>query len=259
MGDPTPTSELYPHGNDSARMFLSIVVVAFLAIAPILCSTRQRHLAVWGVYVLPIALAASLPFAIRLVRQGSAPAPPLAVLLGITVFLGTAGFDIAATLLHSPDLRRESNPLARALLDSGHTVPFVLTYGFVCQGLYLACLCVLWVALLRHRPRLIDSVRGEASFFHFLKRASGGEKLTWRQWLLPLRWSELPIAYYALWVSAVILWSGSVDRLYLGLHWFGCVPHIRWRVAVIGILAGLVVYFGWLWRVSRKQPCRKQL
>jgi hypothetical protein len=172
-------------------------------------------------------------------------------LLGVILILGAASFDMIATLIHSPDLSRECNPVARALLDSGHSVPFVLGYGLLMQGLFLACQCVLWVALLRHWPCLVASVRGESTFLRFLKSAMGGAQLTWRQSLLPLRWSELPTAYHFLWIVAVVLWSGAAYRVLLGLEWFGFVPDLRWQVLAVGITLGLIAYFALLWRASR--------
>jgi hypothetical protein len=224
--------------------------LAILALAAVIGHALRPAAAVLVAYGLPLACGVCLGLVIRLARQGSAPAPPFAVLLGVTLILGAAGFDMAATLLHTPDLSGEDNPVARVLLDSGHSPQFVLGYGLLAQGLYLSCQCVLWVALLRHWPRLVGSVRGQPTFLRFLKAATGGAALSWRQWLLPLRWSELPSAYHYLWVLGVILWSGLVDRVFLGLQWFGLVPNLRWQVVAVGVAAGLAGYFGWLWRAS---------
>jgi hypothetical protein len=251
MSDVVSNSESPQPGTNTARAILSVFFLQLLALVAILWPAPQPRLAVWAAYALPFALAVCLILAIRFARQGSASAPSLAAWLGVTLICGTATFDMAATLIHSPDLRREGNPVVRVLLDSGHSSRFVLAYGGIAQGLYLSCLCALWLALLRHRPRLLDSVRGERTFFRFLRSATGGAELSWRQWLLPLRWAELPAAYHSLWILAVTLWSGTMDRLYLGLEWFGLVADLRWQVIVGGVASGLGGYFAWLWRASR--------
>jgi hypothetical protein len=254
MGDSAPTSEPSLPGNDTARAFLCVAFLTTFIVAGILWPTWLPIAPPILSYALPAVVAGGLILAIRLARQGPGSAPPLAAWLGIAVIVGAGAFDMAATFVHTPDLSQESNPIARALLDSGHSVRFVLTYGLLAQGLYLSCASMLWVALLRHRPCLIGSVRGEPTFLRFLKAATGGAGLTWRQWMLPLRWSELPTAYHVLWLMAVVLWSGAVDRVFVGLEWFKLVPRIRWQVVCVGEVVGIAVYFTWLWRASREQP-----
>jgi hypothetical protein len=251
MGTQAPANDPPLPGNDTARALLSIALLMALALVAILWPAQPSVLGVWVAYALPVATAVCLVLAIRLTRQGLDPVPPFVAIPGCALLLGAAGFDVVATLLHSPDLSREGNPVIRVLLDSGHSSRSVLIYGLSGQALYLSCLCLLWIAFLRHRTALVGSVRGQPTFGRFLKAATGGAGLSWRQWLLPLRWSELPAAYHYLWVLAVVLWSAVVDRLFLGLEWFSLVPPLRWQVAVAGMAAGLVVYFGWLWRASR--------
>ncbi len=51
--------------------------------------------------------------------------------------------DGIATLLKTPSLTRESNSIARALLDSGHSVDFVVSYGLIAQVAFITLICVL--------------------------------------------------------------------------------------------------------------------
>lgn len=158
---------------------------------------------------------------------------------------------MAATVHHSPDLGQESNPIARALLDAGHPLSLVYGFAIVCQGLYVALACALWWALLKHRTILLTSLRELRSPWAFLKAATGGGDLTWRQWLLPMRLSELPDSRSAVWVVAVMLLGSGAERWYLGLEWYGFFP--GWRVSVAGgsIVLALGLYLAWLWRASR--------
>ncbi len=85
----------------------------------------------------------------------------------------------------------------------------------------------------------------------FLKAATGGAHLTWRQWIIPLKMSELPRAYPLCWVMVVVLVAGQVDRWYLGLQWFNLVSSIRFVVFGVALFVGLVAYFFWLWLAAR--------
>ena len=156
-----------------------------------------------------------------------------------------ACFDMTATLLHAPDLSNEANPVARALLDSAHPLWSVLLYGALCQSLWLLTVCLLWAALLRHRLTIIDSLRDATSCWQFIKCLTGGARLSWRQWLFPFRISELPDMYFYVWFVAVVFVSGSIDRWYLGLEWFGLLIGYRFHVLITGILLGLTAYVTW--------------
>jgi hypothetical protein len=203
------------------------------------------------VYVFPLLLLSCALLAVRLAIAGTAPAPPLAMWLGIFFLVGGPVFDIIATVVHSYDLSDESNPFARALLDTGHDLWFVYLYGGVCQGLFVFGLCALWVGLLRHRVTLVESLRGVSPFGTFFKAVTGGAKLTWRQWLFPMSVADLPSGYHLLWLTAVLLLSGGVYRWYLGLEWFRVVVGIRGLVVALSICISLLGYFTWLWYASR--------
>jgi hypothetical protein len=88
-----------------------------------------------------------------------------------------------------------------------------------------------------------------------LKAATGGAKLTWRQWLLPLTYDELHDAYHLFWAMVAVAVAASAYRWYIGLAWFGLVPPARVFVPVvacIACLAGLATYVLWLWSAARQ-------
>jgi hypothetical protein len=210
-----------------------------------------RSIAVPFAFALPVILAVSVYLAFQLARAGETTAEHKLLLAGMAFIMGGAAFDIVATIYHTGDLSNEANPIARTLLDSGYGVPLVYAVGGLCQGLYILLLCLLWTGLLRHQGFLLKSLRDEQSSMTFLKAATGGHKLTWRQWLLPLHLSDMPDARFGVWVFAVILLAASANRWYLGLEWFGFAPGWHLHVGLGAILVGLCVYFIWLWRASR--------
>src|SRR5262245_56014805 len=123
-------------GSRQARYLLVLSVVA-LCIVIIVFEFNMWPL----VYILPVLLVLSLIIAVQLARAGTAAAPALAVIAGVVWILGGVAFDIGATIIQTPDLRQETNPIARSLLDSGHPVSFVFGYGAVAQSLYALMLC----------------------------------------------------------------------------------------------------------------------
>ncbi len=242
--NPTP-------GAREARCLFLVSLGASVFILAIYVLHLFPRISAPSAFALPPILAVCLYLAVRLACAGGATAPARWVVPGFFFIVGGAAFDMAATVLHTPDLRQENNPIARALLDSGYPVAAVYGLAAVGQTMYVALICALWAALLKHRSFLLISLREVRSPLAFFKAATGGGERTWRQWLCPLRRSELPDASYAVWIIAVVLIASGVERWYLGFEWYGFVSGLRVLVVVCSILIGLCIYLAWLWWASR--------
>jgi hypothetical protein len=242
-----------PPGNAAARLILWLGLALGVWLIGALFIDRFTELRLGTAYCLPPLLALLCAAAGWLAWLGSSRVPWPAFAAGTLFVAGGAAFDVFATLWHSPDLAQEENPIARVLLDSGHPVRQVYAYGAVYQVLIVALVCLLWLGLLRHWAALVDSVRGHRGLFDFLKAASGGAELSYRQWLLPLRAAEFPWAFHLAWLLAATLLGGSAYRWHLGLEWFGVVPH-GWRQVVLwtSVSVGCVAYLAWLWRAASR-------
>lgn len=235
-----------PHVN----RFVVFLLLAGFALLCVFFMSRLADLRVPAAYLVPLLGCVALWFAVAIYRSAVESLPVGLFFLGLIVVAGGAAFDVFATLVHSPTLKRESNPIARALLDSGHPLQFIYLYGFVSQILYVSVVLALWAAFLRHRKTFIQLVLSThpKSLWEFYKTAGGGNHLSWRQFFFPLTLSELPNAYYALWTYvAITLVCGGLYRWWLGLEWFGLVPNFfSWQIAVTSALLGLVISIAWL-------------
>jgi hypothetical protein len=247
----TPLEPAPMPGAREARYLILLGVCSASFIIAIYVLHLFPGIAAPSAFALPPVLAIGLYLAIRLARSGTTAAPARWLIPGFIFIVGGAAFDMTATVRHSPDLGQETNPIARALLDSGYPLAVVYGLAIVCQGLWISLICTLWTALLKHRSTLVMSLREARSLLVFLKAATGGAALTWRQWLLPMRLSDLPDWSYAMWLVAVVLIAGGVDRWYLGLEWYGLVAGSRLLVVLSSIVGGLCIYLAWLWWASR--------
>jgi hypothetical protein len=145
-----PESPTVLPGLRYARAFYFLLIaVVFVPVLTFLIPALSP-VAEASTYVLPAGLALIAVVVYRLMMAGIAPIPVFAFITGAVFIAGGAGFDIFATLLHSPDLSRESNPIARLLLDSGKSVEFVMFFGAVCQSLAAIASVLLWGGLLSH-------------------------------------------------------------------------------------------------------------
>jgi hypothetical protein len=239
-------------GLRDAKAFVVVVAVAICVPAIILMVPAARRFALPSAYILLAGLAMFAVLAFRLMMAGVTPIPIRTFLAGAVFIAGGAGFDIVATLLHSPDLQYETNPVARFLLDTGHSLTFVLAYGALGQTLLAVGSILLWGGLLSQRVTIIDSIRGSfESFPDFLKAILGAAKLTWKQWFFPRYFrhqgDRSEKYFYYPWPLAAMLVGGGAYRWYCGLEWFGFSPVNRVYVGVASMLLGLAGYFTWAW------------
>jgi hypothetical protein len=245
-------------GLREAKAFVIVLVAGIYAPALIFFLDAPRPVVLAAAYVLVAGLGLFAASAFRLMIAGKAPIPGNTFAAGAAFIVGGAGFDIFATLLHSPDLRDETNPYARFLLASGHSVRFVLVYGALCQSLLAIGSILLWRGLLAHRATIIDSIRDSSrSFPGFMKAILGGAKVTWKQWIIPWlrgRGDRSERYFYYPWLIAAMLVGSAAHRWYLGLEWFGFAPGQRIVVAISSVVLGLAVYFGWAWHAVRRPP-----
>lgn len=216
----------------SAGIVVQAVMLTAAAFAP------ESRLTVLSIYLLPL-----IPFSVAVVgievgRLGGITASKLRLVSGFAVIVGGACFDLFSTLWHSPDLTEEANLPLRILLDSQHSLPFVYGYGLLVNVLFTGLFCILWWTLLRHRSLIVEAVQRQnpRTLQDFLKAATGAGHLTLRQWLWPLKPSELPLLYFWIWPTVMtVIWSATILRWYAGLEWFDVIPpSIAGRAAVMG-------------------------
>jgi hypothetical protein len=220
----------------------------------------QWRLHLYTAYSLPAIGLLALVLLDRLVSQGGTGLPRAVTWSGTAFIVGGAILDIAVTVAHSPDLEMEGNPYVRVLLDSQHSLTFVYVHALVTQSLYITLFCGVWFAFLKHRQTIAANIAAAAprTIPDFFKAATGGAHLTVRQWLLPIRPSEIPLLYHNIWLVAIpVVFGISLFRWYAALEWLGFVePDMTTRACVVlhGVCSSLAVYFLAMWRMSRRVP-----
>ena len=218
------------------------------------------RLHLYTAYSLPALGLILLVLLDRLVSQGETRLPKVVTWCGAAFIVGGAICDISVTVACSPDLALEGNPYVRVLIDSQHSLAFVYAHALITQSLYITLFCGLWLGFLRHRQTIADTISesGPVGWFAFLKAATGGAHLTTRQWLVPLRTSEVPLLYHYVWLVAIpVVFGISLFRWYAALEWLGFVePALTTRTLVVlhGVFSTLVLYFLTMWRLSRPLP-----
>lgn len=235
--------------NDDARRLLITATVVGAVLLIVYSTDRATWLRVPVAYCLPVFLTYALLLVALLYLRGRAAIPRLVFAGGVILTTGGVVLDMVMTALKTPTLELEGNLIARALLDTRHSVTFVYWYAVVAQGLFTTFICLFWAAFLRHRLTLLLSARrgGAEGKLAFLKAAFGGGELTWRQFLFPIRFSELPTAYHLAWFFMAVIMGTGPYRLYLGFCWLG-LGSFAYQLAACAAAVTLssVIYLLWL-------------
>jgi len=204
--------------------------------------------------LIPIMLIFIIYLSFKLFILGSEELP-IGIFILIALFIaGGIAFDGLATVTKSPDLGREANILARILIFNWGSTKLVIAYGVIVQILIVFSLIALWAGFLRHRKIIIRSATNSnpQSGLDFFKAATGGAHLTWRQYLIPLRITDLPEAYHFVWFLAIGAVTLVIDRWFLGLRWLGYNTFDRAVVYGIALFLTFLGYYLWLANHFRK-------
>jgi hypothetical protein len=226
-------------------LLLGLLYGALLTILLIAHSMYQLSL----IYFLPLLMFGLMLRSVQFFRSGTARVSLPVFVTGCAFLLGGIAFDMVATGVHTPDLAIEANPLARALLDSGHAVLIVYIYGLIMQTALGVVLCALWGALLRHRNTWLAAATEEAHCFaQFFRKAAWDTGAAQRG----TSFLRAPLcaarAYQLVFVVTFPLVMGEgLQRWYLGLEWFRLVPYFPFPCVALGAIGlAFVVLVGWL-------------
>ncbi|MBM84214.1 MAG: hypothetical protein CMJ78_26975 [Planctomycetaceae bacterium] len=253
--------------NRTLRGFLiySVAVTVWLGLAsiainPSFSSVRvASFFALTTTYLLPVLGLGIIWLLWRLNQQGDGKLVLLPLLAGLSIIIGGALLDLSVTVLNSPDLADEGNRFVRILLETGHPLSFVYAHWLMTQAIFVSVFCLLWIGFLKHRENLVRTLRmaEPSSTLDFLKVATGGAELTMRQWLFPVKVSELPFLYHGLWVTAMtMIFGNSLFRCYAALEWLDVIqPTVLGRriVIVVSAITALVGYFVVLWKLYQSR------
>ncbi len=175
------------------------------------------------VYIIPVCYFFLLWTAVRVAAKGT-DAPVMSVLIfGILFIAGGTVFDLSATIINSPDLKREGNEYIRLLLDSGHSLTFTYFYLFlvliIINGLDIALL----TAILKNRSLAVSNKNIYFRLFWIIALLNIYSDID--HWMYGMGWCGIAISHiteitvrkicfcFCLGVCIALLWK-SYRRLY---------------------------------------------
>jgi hypothetical protein len=165
-----------------------------------------------------------------------------------------AGVETIAVLATRPDLKYV-NHIITILQCTGHSNSFVFAYVAMGEVLMVGTLSLLWIAWTRSCETIVDELPPTRNYWLLLKASTGGRDLTFRQWLVPLTYSELPAAVPLVWATLVVAMGAWVMRYLSTLVLFNVVPWwFSWVIASLGGFVSWASYVFWLRANVRLDP-----
>lgn len=153
--------------------------------------------------------------------------------------------DVLATVVNTPDMAREGNPIIIFLRESGFSLWLQYLTGFTAQFLLTVISCALWVAFIRHVPlyKALLLAMHPQSLIEFMWAALGG-----RTYFSKIEKIKISRSYRLMWwlVLPLIMPFG---RFSAALEWMKVIPHASFLIPLIVLLQSgfsLVLLFGWL-------------
>jgi hypothetical protein len=103
--------------------------------------------------------------------------------------------------------------------------------------------------LLKHRHTLAATMPPSGSLLAYFKAGTGGRELSYRQWICPLAYADLPWANHLAWWAGMFFVAVSAYRFYLALEWYGIAPldplWVRLVAPSVVLLVGCWWYAAW--------------
>jgi len=242
------------HATPYTKLIFSIACIATLAASLVYYAQFLKPLRLPFAYFLLVVLAYIVVLGIALYRQGTSNLPVLPFMVGTIWIVGGIAFDVIVTIIKTPTLSLEYNPVARQFFESGLSIEFVYLYGITAQAMFALLICVGWAAFLRHRKTLIELAwqPEPKTFTQFINAA-----LTGRITVKPRNERTLSDYLNFKWYRFTFLLIVSFlavpfIRLYFGLEWLGIAPFPRSIVVSVSATVAVLAYFIWLWREYSK-------
>lgn len=175
---------------------------------------------------------------------------------GCIFMVGGAFFDIAATIYHTPDLKREANPIVRFLFSNGFSISFIYIYGIIAQFLTILWSGFLWAAFIRHRTLWLNTVMllKPKSFSAFIRFSFSGKPLGIIDFLIPFGKGRSKKISFIFWIIIPTVVGIYLHRWLLGFHWFKLLTDIpKYEGGIFGIIIAYVIFFIWLFLEYKKR------
>lgn len=207
--------------TNSYRKIYFWYIASTAAFLPVIFFPKQKLLAVSSIIFGLILTGILLYQSVLLFKKTPGKNSLSPVILGALLIAGGSFFDLAVTVLFSPDLSEEANPVVISLLY--HDISLWIIYFFMLfyQVLEISIDLFLWACFLKTYPNILKSIP-YVNFFTTIKCLLGCGKMTRLDFLLG---RNIQYSYLVpFWIFIIIM--GSFIHWYAVMEWLKIIPVI---------------------------------
>jgi len=209
----------------------------------------QRHVGIAVFFILMGSGLCVLKFSLDTISILPGRIPLLPLCAGLFLIIGGAIFDVAITIIYSPDLTQEANHIVRFFFDLDLSLSQIYWLGLMGQTLYVSILSMLWANFLKAYPILLQQIQ-PTTFAKTFISIFGGPHAT----KLDLFVGKVDCFFYVSSLTPMLV-ALSLYRWYLGLEWLALVPISR-IIAPITIAISAVFFYVYISHRLLIKDCR---
>lgn len=145
--------------------------------------------------------------------------PSIALCSGMALVIGSSIIDMAVTVMYSPDLSREGNPIVLMLFDLQAPLWFVYLFELMFNILFMTLVLVLWACFLKSYPKMLETIPYK-NFITTFRWIMGAGNISLLDWFLCRKVDF----YHMISLVTLMLVMGYFLRLYAALEWLSIIP-----------------------------------
>lgn len=159
------------------------------------------------------------------------------ILAGIILSLGGSILDMTVTVIYSPDLSEEGNPVIVALLNSAFSLKSIYISMLCYQILKVSISLYCWFNFLKIYPKILKAIP-YVNFYTTLKWLFGAQKMSFLDAVLGRK-----IDYKFLMTAMFfIIFSMNIIHWYAAMEWLGIIPIVFSIAELVIIIASVLIF-----------------
>lgn len=170
----------------------------------------------------------------------------LALIGGLFLIIGGTIFDIANTVIYSPDLELEANPIIQFFIQYNFSLKKIYFFAFIYQVCNTLLTSFLWASFLKAYPTIIKSLP-KKNIWKTTVFIFAGPKATSFDFIV----GKVDPFYFITSITPVLT-ALSLYRWYLGLEWLELVPISRILMPFFVAVLSIFYYIYFSYKHARK-------
>jgi len=206
--------------SDFLHKKITISFLAFALITLVLFFEPKGTIGLVSVFLILFNSIYILYYSLKLFRLLSIPTKKYPFLIGTFVILGGALIDIVVTIIYSPDLKEEGNPIILTLLNLDWPLWSIYLFCALLQIVILSYTLILWANFIKMYPSMIRSIPYKNLFTTYKWLSGAGQQKNFLDVLLNRKFDYTFFMFTIMFLLVLM----HINRWYFAMEWIKLVP-----------------------------------